>query len=196
MYLNDTKSDLLKIACGVPQGSICGPKFFILYINDICNCSNVLQFILFADDTNIFYSSSQYEILSTVISHELANLGTWFALNKLSLNVLKTNYMIFTNKNACNNINIIFDQQLIERVRTTKCLVVVIDDKLSWHYHIAYVYKKLHKSLSVIYKVKNMLNVDSVKYLYNALILPYLFYCCEIWGNASCYLIERVVVVQ
>ena len=155
-----------------------------------------MQVILFADDTNIFYSSSKFEILSTVISHELANLRTWFALNKLSLNVLKTNYMIFTNKYVCNNINIVFDQQLIERVHTTKFLGVFIDDKLSWHHHIAYVCKKINKSLSVIYKVKNMLNVKSLKYLYNALILPYLFYCCEVWGNASSYLIERVVVVQ
>ena len=56
--------------------------------------------------------------------------------------------------------------------------------------------QKLNKSLSVIYKVKYILNVDSLKYLYNALILPYLFYCCEVWGNAYSYLIERVLVVQ
>ena len=150
VYLNGTRSDLSHIKCGVPQGSILGPKFFILYINDICNCSNVLQFILFVDDTNIFYLSSQYEVLSTVISHELSNLRTWFALNKLSLNVLKTNYMIFTNKTACNNINIIFDKQLIVRAHITKFLGVVIVDKLSWHHHIAYVCKKLNKSLSFI----------------------------------------------
>ena len=104
--------------------------------------------------------------------------------------------MIFTNKTVCNNFNIVFDKQLIERVHTTKFLGVVIDDKLSWHRHIAYVCKKLTKSLSVIYKVKNILNVDSLKYLYNSLILPYLFYCCEVWGNGCSYLIERVVVVQ
>ena len=54
--------------------------------------------------------------------------------------------------------------------------------------------KILNKSSSVIYKVKNILNVDSSKYLYSALILQSLFYCCEAWGNAYSYLIERVVV--
>ena len=149
-----------------------------------------------SDDTNIFYSSSQYETLSTIISHELSNLKIWFALNKLSLNVLKTNYMVFSSKTVFKNINIVFDEQLIERVHTTKFLGVIIDDKLSWHHHIAYVCKKLNKSLSVIYKVKDILNVNSLKHLYNALVLPYLFYCCEVWGNASKYLIERVVSLQ
>ena len=125
--------------------SILGPKFFILYINDIdiCDCSNILPFILFADDTDILYSSSQYEVLSAVISHELSNLRTCFALNKLSLNVLKTNYMIFTNKLVCNNINIVFDNQPVDRVHTTKFMRVIIDDKLFWHHHIAYVCSKI-----------------------------------------------------
>ena len=77
----------------------------------------------------------------------------------------------------------------MERVHTNKFLGVVIDDKLSWHHHIA-------QSLSVVYKVNNILNVNSLKYFYNALISPYLFYNCEVWGNASKYLIERVVSLQ
>ena len=83
--------------------------------------------------------------------------------------------MVFSSKTVCKNINIVFDKQLIEKVHTTKVLVVVIDDKFSWHHHIAYVCKKLNKCLSVIYKVKNILNVNSLKHLYKALILPYLF---------------------
>ena len=66
-YLNDRKqfvnynthkSDLKRILCGVPQGSILGPLLFILYINDIINTSTMLEFILFADDTTILYSNT------------------------------------------------------------------------------------------------------------------------------------------
>ena len=78
--------------------------------------------------------------------------------------------MVFSSKTVCKNINIVFDEQLIERFHTTKFWGAIIDDKLSWHHHIAYVCKKLNKSLSVIYKVKNILNVNSLKHLYNALI--------------------------
>lgn len=47
-------SSYLDIACGVPQGSVLGPKLFLLYINDICKVSKILKFVMFADDTNLF----------------------------------------------------------------------------------------------------------------------------------------------
>ena len=56
--IDDCSSDLLNIKCGVPQGSILGPKLFILYINDICNVSDLVKFVLFADDTNLFSSDN------------------------------------------------------------------------------------------------------------------------------------------
>ena len=56
--IGECSSDVIQISCGVPQGSVLGPKLFILYINDICNVSKLLKFILFADDTNILYSDS------------------------------------------------------------------------------------------------------------------------------------------
>ena len=54
--------------CGVPQGSILGPKLFILYINDICNASTSLKFILFADDTNVFYSGVDIQTICEVVN--------------------------------------------------------------------------------------------------------------------------------
>ena len=75
------KSCLQNVTCGVPQGSILGPKLFLLYINDIWNVSNMLDFILYADDTNAFYKHENIDMCK-IVSVELDKLGTRFALKK------------------------------------------------------------------------------------------------------------------
>ena len=65
------KSDEMMTSSGVPQGSILGPLLFILYINDIQNCSKLISIILFADDTNIFYSHSCPKKLNEIVQEEL-----------------------------------------------------------------------------------------------------------------------------
>lgn len=95
--MGDYSSELLSITCGVPQGSILGPKLFNLYINDIFDISKLFKMILFADDTNIFYSNDDYNTLITTINSELGKLKQWMDANKLSLNVCKTKMMFFGN---------------------------------------------------------------------------------------------------
>ena len=86
---NNVYSNYKIIDCGVPQGSILGPLLFILYINDIVTCSDILNFILFADDINIFYSHKDALTLITTVNTELIKLSDWLRGNKLLLNVLK-----------------------------------------------------------------------------------------------------------
>ena len=111
----DTDSILINVICGVPQGSILGPKLLILYINDICNVSPVLKFILFADDTNIFCSGSDIVQLSIIVSNELDKLNEWFAVT-VSLNLSKNNFMLFTNSRRDQNISISINNCEIDMV--------------------------------------------------------------------------------
>ena len=95
MY-NNAKSNYEKVICGVPQGSILGPILFFIYINDLYNVSKLMKFIIFADDTNMFLSNSNLDYPGSVVNNELNNLVIWFRANKLSLNVDKTNFMMFS----------------------------------------------------------------------------------------------------
>ena len=77
---------------------------FLLYINDICNASTSLKFILFADDTNVFYSGVDIQSICECISRELDKLHVWLYVNKLSLNVDKTNLILFGNRKNIDNV--------------------------------------------------------------------------------------------
>ena len=98
--INDTNSDCMNVTCGIPQGSILGPALFIIYINDMCNVLSLMKSILFADDTNFFYSGKDLTEVCKTVANELDKLCRWFQVNKLfkSLNIAKTNFMVFGNK--------------------------------------------------------------------------------------------------
>ena len=95
VYINGEASQLKDITCGVPQGSVLGPLLFLIYINDLPNISKVFQFFLFADDTNIYYEAESPDKLELVINKELKKLHSWLVVNRLSLNMDKTNFIMF-----------------------------------------------------------------------------------------------------
>ena len=95
VFHNGEISDLKPISCGVPQGSVLGPLLFLLHINDLPNISLKLKFFLFADDTNIHFESDDLSKLERTVNKELRKLYLWLNVNHLSLNVSKTNFIIF-----------------------------------------------------------------------------------------------------
>ena len=191
----DVLSSLLSMKCGVPQGSILGPSLFLLYINDLHCVSKLLKYILFADDTNIFCTGKNIQDVCELLNNELKKLDIWFRVNKLSLNVLKTNFMFFSNTSTEDG-SIFLNGTYIERVYCTKFLGVYIDSKLAWDHQIKHVQGKIAKSISIMYKAKYLLTKSALYTLYCSLILPYLSYCCEIWGNTYTSRLKNVIILQ
>ena len=108
-----------------------------MYINDICNVSSDIKYILYADDTSILCSSNNIERLCNTMNKNLEELQTWFIVNKLSLSIGKKNCMIFSDKRIDKfDIFIKIDQKLIKQVMITKFLGVMIDSHLQWKEHI------------------------------------------------------------
>ena len=88
VQINQTLSSMRTINCGVPQGSILGPLFFIRFINDLPNASKLTELLLFADDTSIFFSHSKPNYLENVVNDELLNIDVWLRCNKFSVEIL------------------------------------------------------------------------------------------------------------
>lgn len=113
----------------------------------------------------------------------MTKLQSWFISNKLSLNLSKTKFIIFGNKHFSMDIKLVLDGKMIERVKETKFLGVIIDEKINWKAHIKLVHSKVARSIGVISKVKHSLDTRSLQLLYNSLVTPYLSYCAVVWGN-------------
>ena len=151
---NDIHSSRNSIKCGVPQGSILGPLLFLIYINIMCYLSKVLDFILFADDTNIFFSCPA---------------------NKLSTNFKKSTFMVFKprQKRQVFDINLKISQCAIKRVNETIFLGVILNENLTWKPHIAInVARKISKSIGIIYKASFCFPTSSLCTLYYSLVYP------------------------
>jgi len=107
---------------------------FILYINNLANISPTLYFILFADDTNVVYSHASLGELVRIINEELFKISDWFLANKLSLNLDKTNYIIFKSHRKPapkENTGIKIQDLLINQVESTRFLGIHVDQHLT-----------------------------------------------------------------
>ena len=209
-YVNvdSNRSDLHNIICGVPQGSILGPLLFILYVNDITNTSDVLEFILFADDTTILYSHDNIPSQINSINRKLLEVSNWFKANKLSVNASKTNFMILgtPHMTKCNNdinnstgeplsntFNVVLDGTELARVKKTKFLGLIIDENLTWKYHIDSVTNRISCNIGVINKLKSFIPEKILYSLYFSLVLPYINYGILVWGGACKIYIEKIL---
>ena len=193
-------SSYKKITCGVPQGSILGPLLFLLYINDIINVSKLLFAILFADDTNVFLNGNDIDNLICTLNRELDKLVVWLQVNKLSLNVNKTHYMIFTpwekKKHKYIVPDIIINGKVLSKVSSTCFLGVIIDDKLKWDVHVLKLKQKISKGLGILCKARKLLPKDILLQLYYSFIYPYLTYGIVVWGSTCQYILDSLFKLQ
>ena len=186
--VNEKQStQLQEKAFGVPQGSVLGPLLFICYINDIHTSLNCVSHI-YADDTVLLYSNSEVESLNVNVQAGITSLVEWLSSNKLTLNVGKTEFMLFANKRKLNlvrNFDLFINETKINRAEKFKYLGVYFDSTLSWKEHITSIASKLKSKLNRIGSALPYLTDDTKNLLLNSLILPHIDYCSEAWSSAS-----------
>jgi hypothetical protein len=156
-------------------GSILGPLLFLAYINDLGEIFTQLIPVLFADDTNLAISGKTIEEIERIANNELPILMDWLYANHLSLNIKKTQIMLFGGKrNSDYDINILINGEKINIVSETKFLGVTLDSKLSWKSHIQLITKKVAKSIGVLIRARQFLDKKNMKQLYYTFVYPHL----------------------
>ena len=168
--------------------------YYILMIYQIL----VKSFYLFADKTNIYYESNSLSELERTVNKELRKLYLWLNVNRLSLNLDKTNFIIFHpfNKPSKQNVTIkIYKKALVEK-ECIKYLGILIDSSLSWKHHILSLTKKLSRSIGIMYKLRPFLPLNVMKNVYYSLIYSHIVYAIEVWGSAFKTELNKIFVLQ
>jgi hypothetical protein len=209
-------SDFIDLAISVIQGSTLGPLLFLCYINDFWSATSMFS-VLFADDTTCLAKGAVLADLIIYVNSELRKMANWFRANKMAVNVSKTKYIIFRTQgkpidpNVCGVVynstelghpddpSLMFPIQRIYNngdETSFKLLGVHFDEYLSFDKHISHLCSKISKSLYCINRIKNFVDLDSLKKLYFAMVHSHIAYCINVYGSANQTNLEKLVLKQ
>ena len=194
--IGNSCSSVARVNLGVPQGSVLGPILYLLYVDEIPRISSNFSTCLFADDTSLLFRSSNFDEIFTLCNHELNRFYEWCCSNRLSINVSKTKFMIFSNRKVSNVRSIELHNEPLEHVSSVRFLGVELDENLKFNLHINNISQKISKNTGMIRKIKEFIPNDTLINLYHSLVEPYLYYCSLIFGGAFQSHINTLEVAQ
>ena len=191
-------SEWANISKGVPQGSILGPLLFLTFVNDLPKAVETCTVNLYADDTTIYYSNKDPNLVQAAVSADLENIALWIEANGLRMNVAKTQLMTLRRKCLKPNQHITIELKgnPITEHDTIKYLGVTVDKDLNWKPHVAEFRRKTLAAIATIRRARCYLPVHTRKMLYNALILPHMDYCSAVWHSCSNTLSQSIERIQ
>ena len=180
------QSTLKQIKTGVPQGSILGPLLFSIYINDLVTVNSKFKFVMYADDTTIYFDIEDFnnDEIENHINNELNKVNIWLKQNMLSLNAEKTKCMIFhTRQRHIEPRQFSIDGKEIENVKFFKFLGIIFDEHLTWKSHTKMVTNKLSKLVGIIYRLKHVYPQQALLLIYNSIFISHINYGLLLWGT-------------
>ena len=198
VQINNSSSSYKTTKLGIGQGTILGPLFFIIYINDLPNISEYFKTILYADDSTLTFKGKNRSELVSTCNTELEKLHEWTKANRLSLNTDKTFYSLVSNNRFDLNfeVNISIGGKAIERKDKIMFLGVLLDENLKFNHHLSYVCSKVSKSIGILYKLKKHVPPSTLRSLYFAFVYPYLLYSNLVWGSTYITHSQSLTILQ
>ena len=199
-FVNGILSDEQPITCGVPQGSILGPLLFLVYINDLTTSLEFSTGRMYADDTNITFASNNLIDLEREMNKDLRNIATWLTANKLTLNILKSEYMLISSRQRIaafgGNFKLECNGMSLSMVVKTKCLGLQIDKHLTWDSHVNSITKKVVSALVMLKRIKRLVPYKNLISVYKSTIEPYFDYCSTVWNSIGSELSSKLQRLQ
>ena len=183
--INGYKSNLADVKCGVPQGSILGPLLFLIFINDLHSAIKYSDVHHFADDTNLLNFNSCVKSINKQVNYDLKNLSNWLKANKISLNVGKTELVLFTSskKQLDCDLKIKLNGKRLYETDSVKYLGIQINKRLTWKQHINHVSLKLNKANAMLSKLRHVLDIKTLRSVYYAIFESHLCYASLVWAQ-------------
>jgi hypothetical protein len=174
------------IKCGVSQGPILGPLFFLFYINDLPKIVNKhISMVLYADDTSIILTDTYKLNFEKNLNQIFNDINAWFNNNLFTLNLKKKQYLEFLSMKCGNTIpQIIYNQKTISTGTETKFLGFIIDDTLSWKQHIEQVFNR-SSACYALHNIKYLVSFATVRLIYFAHVQSIISYGIILWGGSS-----------
>ena len=190
--------------CGVPQGSILGPLLFVLYIDDITTSLHQAKIVKYADDTVIFYSNKDAEVIQTVLNNEFSSMTNWLRNNELIINTKrgKTEVTLFgTSKRLCklNNppLKIVNNFGTIIYTKLYKYLGLILNETLNMSEHMKVTMKGARSRVNLLRRIRPLMDADTASLIFKVIILPILRYCpYSTFGNIPNYVENKVQNIE
>ena len=196
---NGLISDKLDVSCGVPQGSVLGPLFFLIYVNDIQEALEDCGLKLYADDTVLYQSGVNADQAVAKLQGSMDTFARWCRMNALTINAKKTKVMFFGSRNKVKkgkNISVNLNGETLRPVPSFKYLGFTLDPTLSFSHHVSSVVRSVQHKISLLSKIKVYLNQDVAITIYKSMILPYFDYADVIFGNANAGELDKLQRLQ
>ena len=180
---------------GVPQGSVLGPLFFLIYINDIAEqLLSVCR--IFADDTSLSCTSSDILYIESILNHDLEVVNKWSKQWLVEFNPNKTEAILFTTRKNRSHPSLIFSNIHLTYVEHHKHLGITFSHNAKWHDHIENICASACKILGMMRKVKFLLSRKTLNQIYISFLRPSLEYASVVWDGCAQYEKDRLERIQ